>query len=269
MRALTAALLSVVCVAAMAAAPSTLTQHFSAHDKKSTATIDHSSFAAFLQQYLIVRDNATNLMRYAKVTTADHRRLEAYIEHLTRIPLARYNRDVQLAYWINLYNAVLVDLVLDHYPVQSVSDIGGRAASPWRMPVVTIDGFRLSLDNIRYYILGPIWEDSLINYGLSWAALGGPELRGQPYSGDDIYLQLRDSAERFVNSGRGLTIKNSRLIVSSFFDWFRDDFGGSSTALITELRSHAEPALSARLDLFDRISGFAFDWRLNDARLSK
>lgn len=260
----------IVASAAVAAAPrSELTRHFSAYNKKSTAAIDHSAFAAFLSQYLAVRDHAPNLVRYAKVKPTDHKRLQAYIETLSQVALGKYNRHVQLAYWINLYNAALVDLVLDHYPVASVNDIGGIMASAWEIPVVTIDGYRLTLNDIRHYILQPIWDDSLINYALSWAAIGGPELRAKPYTGDQIYLQLHNSAERFVNSPQGVRIKDHRLIISSFFDWFRDEFGGSTAALISQLRQHAEPALSARLDLFDRIDRFVFDWRLNAAGAGK
>lgn len=267
MKTLITALLLVCSASAMAASQSGITQHWSAYNKSSTATIDHSAFADFLQQYVVKRDNAPNLMQYDRISKKAHKRLEAYIHKLAGLSLAQYNRDVQLAYWINLYNAALIDLVLDHYPVEAVYQIGGASASPWAMTVVTIDGYPLSLNEIRHYIIDAIWGERLTDYGLSWAAVGGPELRAQPYSSDQIFLQLRNNSERFVNGPKGMTTKKDRLVVSRFFDWFRRDFGGSTEALISQLRQHAEPALSARLDIYDTIDGFTFDWRLNDAAL--
>lgn len=264
-KALFATCLLVTSMSALAASQSQLTQHWSQHNEDNSATIDHSAFATFLDKYLVVRDDAPNLVRYAKVTPQAHDNLEAYIEHLTEVPLANYSRDVQLAYWINLYNAALLDLVLDHYPVDSVTDIGGFASSPWEVPVVTIDGYRLTLHDIRQYILQPIWKETVIRYGLSRAAIGGPELRAKPYSDDDIFVQLADNAKHFVNSPQGLQIKDSKLVLSKFFERNRHDFGRSTTALISEVREHAQPALSARLDIFDEISGFQFNWALNDA----
>lgn len=267
MKALITILLLTFSLTTLAATQSSLTEHWRAHSKNSTATIDHSAFAAFLQQYVVKREDAPNLVRYSKVTPADHKRLEAYIQKLEHVQLRQYNRYVQLAYWLNLYNAALIDLVLDHYPLKHVYTIGGASASPWAIPVVTIDGYKLSLNDIRHYILDPIWQERVIDYGLSWAAMGGPELRAKPYHGKDIFIQLRHAAKNFVNSPQALTIKNSHLILSRFFDWFRFEFGGSTTAVISQVREHSYPDRSLRLDIFDAIYGFTFDWRLNDAKL--
>lgn len=265
-KALITAFLLVASTAAMGAATHTeLAPHWRAHSEDSDTRIDHSAFAAFLDNYVIERDHAANLVRYAKVTQDAHDNLEAYIAQLAKVTLSDYSRDVQLAYWINLYNAALLDLVLNHYPVKSVTAIGGQNTSPWAIPVVRIDGYPLTLNDIRQRILKPIWNAPLVGYGLSWAAMGGPELRAEPYSADGIFLQLRNSAERFINSPQGLTIKDSHLIVSRFFDWNRADFGDTTIALISQLREHAQPALSARLDIFDKISRFKFNWQLNDA----
>lgn len=266
MRRLIAILVLMTAMPLMAAPqPSALTQHWQPHNENSTLEINHAALTAFLQKYLVVRDDGPNLLHYGQVTTADHRKLQAYIDSLTRISLGQYNRDQQLAYWINLYNAALIDLVLDHYPVSKVTTIGGSAASPWTMPVVTADGMQLSLDEIKNQILQPIWQEPIIAYGLSYAAIGGPELPASAYQGQNIYVQLRNSAKRFVNSPQGATITDSRLIISRFFDWHRDIFGDDAISLISQLRAHAQPRLSARLDIFDKIAGYRFNWHLNDA----
>lgn len=266
-RLLLLALLTSAGMSALAAPPhqSRLVRHWSAHDNNSSATIDHSAFADFLDKYLVVRDDAPNLIRYQKVSQADHKRLVGYIQRLATIPLAQYNRKVQLAYWLNLYNAALLNLILDHYPVDSIRKINWGQAGIWEIPAVQVDGYRLSLATIRYDILQPIWHQSLVYYGLSSAALGGPGLPAQPYSANGIEQQLRANARKFINSDQGLRINDDKLIVSSFFERYRNAFGRSDTALISQLREHAAPALSARLDVFNTISEFTYDWHLNAA----
>src|SRR5699024_8742329 len=150
------------------------------HNPDSTVTIDHSAFSAFLDKYVVKRDDAPNLVHYADVTPADHKALQGYIKNLTRIPLEKYNRHEQLAYWLNLYNAALLELAIDDHPIGSVRDID----NVWNMPVGRIDGIKLSLNAIRNRILWPLWHRPIVYYGLSWAAIGGPQLRATAYVGD-------------------------------------------------------------------------------------
>jgi hypothetical protein len=49
--------------------------------------------------------------------------VDDYLAELSRTPIAQYSRAEQLAYWINLYNALTVRTVLRHYPVASIRDI--------------------------------------------------------------------------------------------------------------------------------------------------
>lgn len=262
MRQLIALVLLLATATSVAAQPaSSITEHWRAHNADSRATIDHSAFTAFLQKYVVERDDAPNLVRYGAVTAADRQALQAYIRALTAVPLSRYNRSEQLAYWLNLYNAALLNLVLQHYPIASVRDIN----QPWDTPVVKIDGVALTLAQIRTDILWPIWREPMACYGLSWAALGGPELRASAYRGSAVYAQLRAAAKAFVRSPQGFAIKNDRLYLSRFFTFNKNAFGRSSAALISQLREHVPPASSARLDIFDRIAGFRFNWQLNAA----
>lgn len=261
MRQLIAILLIVTAGTAMAAPTNNLAQHWQPHNADSTATIDHSALTSFLEKYVVKQDGAPNMVRYGDITQADHKALQAYLASLTRVPLAKYNRNEQLAYWINLYNAALLNLVINHYPIKSVRDID----NPWNLTVVRIDGINLSLNAIRNRILWPLWHYPILYYGLSWAAIGGPELHDKAYVGDGIYQQLTANARRFIASPQGLTTQDNRLIISKFFEWNSHAFGRTATALISQLREHAKPALSARLDVFHDIAGVRFDWRLNDA----
>ncbi|MDN5939829.1 MAG: DUF547 domain-containing protein [Salinisphaera sp.] len=257
--------------AAMAASQDSPWQRWTEHNPKSEATIDHSAWTAFLQKYLVVDPELDlNRVRYAEVTQADRKALDAYIHRLEAVDIGAYNRDVQRAYWINLYNAATLRLILQHYPLDSIRDIGGGffGLSPdaWEREVVTVGGVALTLDDIENHILRQIWDDGLNHYGLNCASVGCPNLRMQAYTGTTVYQQLRDNAKAYVNSPRGLRFSGDRLELSSIYDWYQEDFGGSETTVISYLRRFAAPALSARLDAAKGIAGYYYNWSLNEAK---
>ncbi len=108
---------------AIAAPKAKLWERWTAHDAAASSTIDHAAWRRFLKAY--VRDHPDGITRvaYDVVTPADDTSLREYISALEAVPISRFNRDEQLAYWINLYNAVTVRVILDHYPVTRILDI--------------------------------------------------------------------------------------------------------------------------------------------------
>jgi hypothetical protein len=91
------------------------------------AVIDHQLWQTLLDKYLISNDpSGVNLFDYKKVSSKDKVTLEKYLTSLqTKDPRA-YNKGVQKAYWINLYNALTVQLILDNYPVKSITKLGKK-----------------------------------------------------------------------------------------------------------------------------------------------
>lgn len=252
---------------AVAAPQAELWERWQANDPDSEASIDHGAWTTFLEQHIQHDpDLKLNRLRYGAVGQADREALKAYIDRLEDVEITKYHPDEQFAFWLNLYNAVTVDLVLDAYPVDSIRDIGGGLFSrgPWDKKVVTVDGVQLSLNDIEHRILRPIWHDPLVHYGVNCASVSCPNLRSQAYTGDEIYPQLRENARAYVNSPRGVRIEGPRVIASRIYQWYREDFGGSEAGVLSHLRRHAAPALSARLDAAVDIDAYVYDWSLND-----
>jgi hypothetical protein len=196
-------------------------------------------------------------------------RLDRYIAHLSALPISQFNRAEQMAYWINLYNALVVRLVVEHYPIASIRDIGSRigapGAGPWRQELVEVEDIPLSLYDIAHRILRPIWRDPRIHYALSCGAVGCPNLQPEPFEADQLERELSEAAMAYVNHPRCITIDGDQLGLSSLFRWYQDDFGGTERDVLNHLMAYAEPGLAMKLQRFDRISGDGFDWRLNDA----
>ncbi len=243
-------------------------RRWEAHDPTSSRTIDHRAWEAFLTRYLRIGADGVHRVAYSRVTAPDRAALDAYIAELARLPVSDYNRAEQLAYWINLYNALVVRVILDHYPISSIRDIAPSApgsAGPWDEKLVEVEGQPVSLSDIQNRILRPIWHDPRILYALSCGAVSCPSLQPEPYQADRLEHQLSKAAMVYVNDPRCIQIDGNRLSVSSLYRWYAADFGGSDTAIINHLMAYAEPKLAMSLQRFERISDDDFDWRLNDA----
>jgi hypothetical protein len=175
-----------------------------------------------------------------------------------------------MAFWINLYNALTVQIVLAHYPVRSIRDIdlsrGLFADGPWDQKLIRVDGQPLSLNDIEHRILRPIWADNRVHYAVNCAAVGCPNLATTAYTGANGDRLLGVAARAYVNTPRGAKVEQGRLTVSKIYAWYMDDFGGSEAGVIAHIESLAAPALQAALAARRGDIRTAYDWSLNDAR---
>lgn len=236
------------------------------HDPAATARIDHGAWDRFLARYLLVVPDGANRLRYAAVTAADRSRLQGYLDALAATRISRYARPEQFAFWVNLYNALTVAVVLDTYPVDSIRDIssGLFSVGPWDDERLAVEGVALSLNDIEHRILRPIWDDPRIHYAVNCASIGCPDLQAQAFTAENAESRLEQGARTYINSPRGVRFEHDALHVSSLYNWFREDFGGSEAGVIRHLRRYADPALAQRLEKTATIAGYGYDWALND-----
>ncbi len=228
--------------------------------------VDHGVWGAFLQRYVVSDEEGLNRVAYGKVTAEDRASLEAYIASLEAIDPTRLGGDEAFAYWVNLYNAVTVKIVLDHYPIASIRDIRtGFRAGPWKRDVVRVNGRDLSLDDIEHGILRQYWNEPRVHYAVNCASIGCPNLAKRPYSGSTLDMDLDKAASAYINSPRGVSLKRGRLKVSSLYRWFRSDFGRKERDVVDHLRHYAAPELQMALAGKTDIDSYEYDWRLNDA----
>ena len=241
-----------------------------AHDSASTETIDHTAWDRLLAAYLHDDGEGLNTFDYGGVSASDRAALDTYIQDLAGVRIDGYNRDEQVAYWVNLYNALTVQVVLDAYPVDSIRDIdispGLFADGPWDKTLATVEGEAITLNDIEHRILRPIWRDPRIHYAVNCAAIGCPNLQPVAFTGANTERLFDDGARDYVNSPRGVRRGDRGLIVSSIYAWFEEDFGSGDADIIAHIKPFAGPALTATLEETDMISGYDYDWSLNDYR---
>ena len=254
---------------AVAEGRSEIIERWRQHDEQSGMRVNHDLWETFLLNYIRPGEDGVHRIAYGEVSDRNRRLLANYIEAMSKVDVTAYRRAEQLAYWINLHNALMVKLVLDSYPIASIRKLerpgGGKKGSPWTRPLVVIDGLPLSLDDIERDIILSISNDLRVHYAITCPAVDCPNLQPIPFSGLQLDQQLSDAAMAYVNDPRSVSIEGGKLHVSSFYRWHLQEFGGSERAIIEHLMAYADPDLAMSLQSFDRLHGDRFDWRLNDA----
>lgn len=244
------------------------------HNPESKQTINHKAFQTFLDQYVVKTESGINAVKYSQVNDQDKSKLSHYIKYLSNIDIDDYNRDVQMAYWINLYNALTIQLVLNHYPVKSIRDINLNdgwltslfGGGPWDAKLIRVENKRLSLNDIEHRILRPIWKDARIHYAVNCASYSCPNLSKQVYKASRLDNMLNRAAKNYVNSPRGVSVHNGNLRVSSIYKWYRPDFGNSVQGVIKHLKQYAEPQLKQKLQHVNSITSYHYNWQLNSLK---
>ncbi len=233
----------------------------------SEQVLDHARWQLVLDQYLVTDDpSGVHLFRYGDVQPEQRRILDEYLERMQATDPRFLQRDEQLAYWINLYNALTVALVLDHYPVKSIRRIRPHlfAFGPWDMDVATVAGQDLTLNDIEHRILRPLFRDPRIHFAVNCASIGCPNLSAAAFTGANVQSQLQALTTRFLAHPRGLEWRGDGLFLSSIFNWFADDFGGEA-GLLAFLARHAPAAARKPLAGYRGRIEYGYDWRLNGA----
>lgn len=232
--------------------------------------VDHSALDRLLKRHVTAAADGVNRVDYSALAGEGRGDLEGYIAGLAALSPTGMTRPAAMAYWINLYNAVTLKVVIDHYPVDSILDIdtspGLFSFGPWDAEAVTVEGVVLTLNDIEHRILRPIFQDPRIHYALNCASIGCPNLSREAYVSERLEEQLDRAARTFIDHDRAVRFGGDGLVVSSIYDWFAADFGGTDAAIIAHLASHAGPERRARLRFYKDIRDDDYDWRLNDVK---
>ncbi len=239
--------------------------YFEKSDPDNTEIVNHQSFQDIINTYLDDNNSSgINKFNYKNVSSNDKKALKDYLKYLSNIKVTKLNKDEQMAYWINMYNALTIEVILDNYPVESIKDIksGIFTPGPWKLKLITVNNIELSLNDIEHSILRPIWKDKRIHYAVNCASMGCPNLGKTVYSADTLNEMLEMAASDYINHPRGVKFENNKLILSSIYNWYKDDFGTKSD-LLQHLSEYAEGTLKNKLLTWTGSIKYGYDWELN------
>ncbi|MEL6373094.1 MAG: DUF547 domain-containing protein [Pseudomonadota bacterium] len=250
-----------------------LVKLFSKASQTPNESVDHSAWDKLLKTYISDGRDGLNDVDYKAWKAGGHKALKAYIQSLEKIDVTTLTKNQQFAFWANLYNAKTIDVVLEKYPVKSIKNVslGGSlfatfTGGPWKAKIMKVNGVKLSLDDIEHGIMRKIFKDPRVHYAVNCASVGCPNLAKDAFTGAKLNAQLDNGAAAYVNSPRGIAVKNGRVVASSIYKWFQVDFGGSEAGVLNHARKYAKPDLKAKLKGKSDIYDYEYDWSLNDKK---
>lgn len=226
----------------------------------------YDDLTALLQRYVDDR----GLVDYRAFKARDEAALRAAVERLGTVDLAGWAdspRDLK-AYWINVYNAVTLQAVLEAYPLRSIRDrvAEGEGKSVWDDHPFEQRGRRWSLNQIAHEVLHPM-GDPRVHAALSCAAIGGPPLRREAYVAARLDEQLDDQVRTWLNDPtRGVRVRDGVVALSEVFGWYGDDFAPDLAGRLRWISRYLrDPAMREAVTRRGaRVESIAWDWRLNE-----
>jgi hypothetical protein len=230
--------------------------------------LDEALYAEILERYTRdVPDLARTRVDYrALAGSSDWKRLVRSLSDSD--PRRLRGRDEKLAFWANAYNILAIDLVVRHYPVDGIKEIGSLFSPVWKKPAGTIGGRHYSLDEIEHEIVRPL-GDPRGHVAVVCASLSCPPLSRVPWNAARLDDQLDDAMRRWLADPRkGLRIdRRTRTVhLSRIFKWFDEDFeaSGGVLAFVAAYLDDADRDWLRQQGTGARIEYMDYDWSLND-----
>ncbi len=229
------------------------------------APFDHSPWDALLRAH--VRSGRVDYDAFQAAP-----QFRAYLAALERADVEALSEPERLAFWLNVYNAFTVELIVRHGERESIRNINKTlgliaAKGPWKEPLVRAAGQTLTLDDVEHEIVRKRFREPRIHFALVCAALSCPPLRPEAYTGARLEAQLDEQTRLFVlatPAANRVDPATRTLHLSPIFDWYRADFGGSDAALGRFLAPyHAGAARELLRSGAFRIAWTPYDWSLN------
>lgn len=221
----------------------------------------HTSFDTLLKKHISDQGKVDY-----KGFIADEEKLDAYLQLLSTNAPDRntWSEAEQLAYWINAYNAFTIKLILNHYPVKSIKDIGPKLTIPlvntvWHLEFFEIGGKPASLDEIEHKILRKEFDEPRIHFAINCASISCPRLWNHAYSAKNLNAELEQAARTFINDPQLNKTTGSQVEISSLFSWFSSDFtkNGSLEEFINQYATNP-------IKQGAKISFKDYNWALNE-----
>ena len=217
------------------------------------ATPDHSAWTAMLQEYVAENGNV-NYASFKK----DRQQLADYLDYLQGMgdKVTSWPREEQLAYYINLYNAATVNLILENYPLASILDI----EKPFDQKLITLGDREISLSQLENDILRNM-DEPRIHFAINCASFSCPKLLNRAFEADTLEQQLEKVTREFINDPDKNSIGDNRLKLSHIFKWYRADFTGAGS-----LAGYIDRYTKDSINEGASIEFLEYDWSLNDTR---
>jgi hypothetical protein len=213
-----------------------------------------SIFNSLLQKHVDKQGNVDY-----KGLKSDEVRLNTYIDYLAATsPEKSWSINKQKAFWINAYNAYTIQLILDNYPLKSITKIKKKGKTAWKIPFAKVGNEVYTLDHIEHEILRKEVFDPKIHVGVNCASVSCPKLANIAFTEENIEAELTRLMKEFINDTSKNKLSEKKVQISSIFDWFKDDFSKNGS-VIDYVNTFSEMEINSNA----KITYLKYDWSLN------
>jgi hypothetical protein len=184
-------------------------------------------------------------------------KLDAYLEDLAqRVPDKNWTKAKTIAFYINLYNAATVKLIVENYPLNSIGDL----KNPWKKKWINQNGKILSLSEIEHSILRNM-EEPRIHFAINCASISCPKLLNEAFEEATLEKQLDKAAKDFIKDSSKNIISKDEIRLSKIFDWYKKDFETDGN-LIDYLNTYLESPINQ----YVKKGYLKYNWNLNETK---
>ena len=197
---------------------------------------DHSVWDAVLKQH-VTPDGTIGDIRHVSLVDyagiAQDANFDQYLKALATAEPDDLSEAEQLAFWINAYNALCVNVIVSHErnngPLDSINELSTRKMAVWDQVAGTVGGVALSLNDIEHEKLRRVWDEPAIHGCIVCASASCPNLRPEAFVASKLSQQMEEQMKDWLsNPTKGLLVDENRVTLSRIFMWFERDFGGWS-----------------------------------------
>lgn len=215
--------------------------------------VNHDAWDKLLKKH--VKDNG--LVNY-KGFISDSVALNSYVSFLSQqVPNTSWSAKEQLAYFINVYNANTIKLIVDNYPVKSIKDISATI-SPFLKSYINIGDKTYSLADIEKGILQKMNEPR-IHFAINCASISCPKLMRDAFTAKNVDQLMDKAATEFINSDKN-SINKDNLKLSEIFKWYKSDFLQAERSIIDYINKFSNVQINENAS----VDYIQYNWNLND-----
>lgn len=171
--------------------------------------------------------------------------------------LSSWSKNKQLAYWINVYNAFTVKLILENYPTSSIKTING--GKPWNKRFIQLGSKSYSLDEVENEIIRKRYNERRIHFALNCAAKSCPILMNQAFTEDNLNTKLSQMTRKFLKDNTKNVLTADKVQISKLFQWYEEDFTKTGN-IIPFLRQYSNVEINDNAS----IEYLEYSWNLNE-----
>ncbi len=181
--------------------------------------------------------------------------LDEIFQIAKKVDVAKEDKEVYQAFWINAYNVAVIKGIIDNYPIQSPLDKSGF----FDKTTYELGGIKITLNDIENKMLRAVFNDARVHFVLVCGAKGCPPLIAEAYSPEKLEQQVIQQTIKALNNDAFIQLSKKKVAFSEIFKWYKEDFVYKDQNEIDYINTFRDQKIDPKL----KITYYPYNWNLN------